>query len=117
MCMYLAEKFPQDVHGVIVENTFLSIYAMVDVVMPFLKPIKDFVLTMKWDSDKKVGSLKQPILFISGDRDELVPRAHMEGLFGLATSSVHREFYSIKGGTHNDSWERAGLQYYKVSHL
>ncbi len=109
--MYLAEKYPSDVHGVIVENTFLSINAMVDVVMPFLSPIKNYVLTMHWDSDKKISSVKQPIMFISGDKDELVPRFHMERLHELATASVHREFYSIKGGSHNDSWERAGLEY------
>lgn len=63
---YLAEKFPSEVAAVIVENTFLSISAMVDIVMPFLRPIKPYVLRIKWDSDEKISRVKQPILFISG---------------------------------------------------
>lgn len=111
--VYLAHKFPERVRGVIVENTFLSVSAMVDKLMPFLKSIKSIVLNIKWNSDDKVGSLKQPILFISGDKDELVPRFHMEKLHELAKSSVHAEFYSVTGGTHNDTWERGGAAYYK----
>ncbi len=64
--IYLAHKYPNLVKGIIVENTFLSVSAMVDVLMPFLKPIKSFVLNIKWNSDEKISSLKQPILFISG---------------------------------------------------
>ncbi len=64
--IYLAHKYPNLVKGIIVENTFLSVSAMVDVLMPFLKSIKSFVLNIKWNSDEKIPSLNQPILFISG---------------------------------------------------
>lgn len=62
----LAHRFPELVAGVVVENTFLSVGAMVNVLMPFLRPLRHLVLTMKWDSDVKVADLKMPILFISG---------------------------------------------------
>lgn len=64
--VYLAEKFPNKVAAVVVENTFLSIGAMVDILMPFLSPLKPLVLKIKWDSDNKIQHVKQPILFISG---------------------------------------------------
>lgn len=62
----LAHKFPELVAGVIVENTFLSVGAMVDVIMPFLKHIRRFVVYMYWDSDVKIADLQMPIMFIAG---------------------------------------------------
>ncbi len=62
----LAERFPDLVSGIVVENTFLSIGAMVDVLMPFLRHIKSLVLFMRWDSGAKIVALKMPILFIAG---------------------------------------------------
>lgn len=51
---------------------------------------------------------------LSGDRDELVPTSHMTTLHQAAVSSRFKDFYSVRGGTHNDTWEVAGLAYYKV---
>lgn len=39
----------------------------------------------------------------------------MKKLYELALKSVHREFFSVLGGGHNDSWEIAGAEYYIVS--
>jgi len=109
---YLAEKFPSDVAGVIVENTFLSIGAMVDVLMPYLTLIKPFVLRIKWDNDEKAPHVRQPILFIAGERDELVPPFHMTKLFDLAKNAKHRQMFTVHNGRHNDTWERGGKKYY-----
>ncbi len=38
----------------------------------------------------------------------------MKKLYELAIRSIHREFYSVLGGGHNDSWEVAGEEYYVV---
>lgn len=139
VCFYLAERFPELISGIIVENTFLSIGAMVDVIMPLVKWLKSFVLAIKWNNDEKIQHVPHPIMFISGtekhflihllpqihlilrcvneigDSDELVPPFHMKQLYELAVKSKHREFYSVSGGGHNDTWERAGKQYYRVS--
>jgi len=109
----LAHRFPKQVHGLILENTFMSVSSMVDVLMPAVAPLKDLVLRIKWDSDAKISSLTQPILFISGDSDQLVPPQHMKTLHELATKSLGKEFYSVLSGTHNDTWERDGSEYYK----
>lgn len=60
--------------------------------------------------------LKQPIMFISGDADQLVPPAHMKELYELSTESSTRDFYSISGGGHNDTFNAAGPTYYDVSY-
>lgn len=108
----LAHKFPKLVSAVIVENTFLSIDRMVDHLMPRIAPLKGLVLRMHWDSEKKIKELKQPIMYISGDRDTLVPPFHMAKLRELAVNSAHRDFFLIAGGTHNDTWQKGGRQYY-----
>ncbi len=110
----LANRHPNDVHGVIVENTFLSVSAMVDKLMPVINILKPLILRIKWDNEDKIQRIKQPIMFISGDSDELVPPFHMKNLFNLATDSVHRDFYSVSGGKHNDTWDIGGTQYYEV---
>lgn len=62
----LAQRLPALVSAVVVENTFLSVGDMVDVLMPFLKHIRRFVLRMNWDSHLKIAELKVPIMFIAG---------------------------------------------------
>lgn len=110
----LASAWPAEVKAVVLENTYTSIADMVDRLMPFLSPLKRYLLNIKWDSDKKIQHLTQPIFFISGDNDELVPTSHMVKLHALATKSRLPVFFSVKGGTHNDTWERAGSSYYQV---
>ncbi|RLN38522.1 hypothetical protein BBJ28_00008560 [Nothophytophthora sp. Chile5] len=100
------------VAAVILENTFLSISAMVDALMPFLTYVKPLVLRLDWNSEQSIQKLPQPILFIAGLQDELVPHFHMERLRDLATSSRRAVWYPVPGGTHNDSWLRGGDKYF-----
>jgi len=37
----------------------------------------------------------------------------MRTLHKLATQSAHREFFNVSGGTHNDTFEVAGIEYYR----
>ncbi|OWZ12459.1 Serine protease [Phytophthora megakarya] len=110
--VYVAEKEPSRVAAIALENTFLSISAMVDALMPFLSYVKPLVLRMDWDSERGIQKVKQPILLIAGMEDELVPHFHMEKLRSLAISSQRVVWYPVPGGTHNDSWLRGGDQYY-----
>ena len=49
----------------------------------------------------------------TGDSDELVPASHMRTLYNLAEKCTQREFYSVVRGTHNDTFEVAGAEYYR----
>jgi fermentation-respiration switch protein FrsA (DUF1100 family) len=109
----LASRYSTRIDGIILENTFLSISDMVDKLMPWLSTIKTYVLNIKWDNHIKIQNLLQPILFISGDADQLVPPIHMKQLYQLALQSVYKDFYNVSGGTHNDTWEVAGAEYYR----
>ena len=113
VCVSLAHRFPDKISALVLENTFLSIAAMVDVLMPAVAWAKNLVLRIGWNSEALIGDLKCAILFISGDADELVPKSHMERLYVKASKSILREFYSIPGGTHNDSFIKAGARYYE----
>lgn len=100
--------------GVIVENTFLSISKMVDVIMPFVAPLKGLILRIGWDNEGIVGGLKVPILYISGSADELVPPSHMEKLHELSTGSSKASIYRVRDGTHNDTWLRGEVPYWNA---
>ena len=60
--------------GVILENTFTSISDMVDnMFFPPITTFKDYILTIGWKTIDLVPSLNIPVLYITGDQDEIVP--------------------------------------------
>ena len=52
------------------------------------------------------------MLFLNGLQDELVPPLHMKTLFEKAKRCEIKEFYSVKNGSHNDTWLKGGEEYY-----
>mmetsp|Transcript_14431 Transcript_14431/g.22265 ORF Transcript_14431/g.22265 Transcript_14431/m.22265 type:complete len:372 (-) Transcript_14431:41-1156(-) len=108
-----AEQQNIKVAGLIVENTFQSISRMVDVLMPFLSPLKWFVLRIGWDSEKIAPELKMPILYLAGSHDELVPHQHMKDMYMVSkTSSIYPRLHVVKGGRHNETWLQGGKEYW-----
>lgn len=105
-----AEEAECPVRGLILENTFTSISAMVDNLFPMLRPLKPLVLRLNWPSEARIASLKLPILFISGGQDEVVPAWHMKALCTAATSA-QTTFMLFAEGKHNDTWMVGGLKY------
>ena len=93
------------VKGLILENTFTSIPDMVDVVMPWVAPMKSLVLRIGWHSKARIPAITAPILFISGRRDELVPPAHMDALLAAARTSLYTVMHKVPEGKHNDTWQ------------
>lgn len=110
----LAEERPDEVLALVLENTFLSIPAMVDELMPLVKVFKSLILRIGWESDKRIGKLSHPMLFVSGLADELVPPSHMRELKRLAKRSVWAQLYAVADGTHNDTMFRGGIAYYRT---
>ena len=68
---------------------------MVDHLMPFISPLKFLVLRIGWNSATVVPNLHVPILFIMGDRDELVPSSHSLELYNL---SKNAKLHTVRGG-------------------
>ncbi|KAF2297545.1 hypothetical protein GH714_038665 [Hevea brasiliensis] len=93
----LAKNNPDKVAGLILENTFTSILDMTGVLLPFLKwfigsscskgpKILNFLIRSPWSTIDVISQVKQPIVFLSGLQDEMVPPSHMEMLYAKAAA-------------------------------
>ncbi|KAJ9538666.1 hypothetical protein OSB04_031399 [Centaurea solstitialis] len=116
---------PDKVAALILENTFTSILDMAGVLLPFLKwfiggsmskgpKVLNFVVRSPWNTLDVVGQVKQPILFLSGQRDEMVPPFHMQMLY--AKAAAHNKqciFVDFPTGMHMDTWLAGGDHYWK----
>lgn len=89
----------REVSALIVESVFTSTADIGREVMPFL-PVR-LLVTQRFDSLGKVGSLAVPKLFIHGRDDEIIPFRHGERLFDAAAEP--KRFVPIAGG-HNDGF-------------
>lgn len=70
-------------------------------------------MRINWNSLEITKKLKNAMLFISGDNDELVPPKLMKRLFDSADKSVYKDLYIVSGGRHNDTWSMARGEWYK----
>ncbi|KAK9425052.1 putative Alpha/Beta hydrolase protein [Seiridium unicorne] len=91
-----------DVVGLILENTFLSMRALIPSVIP---PAKYLTLLCHqvWPSEAVIPTITEvPILFLSGLQDEIVPPTHMRKLYELATTPT-KVWKPLPAGDHNSS--------------
>lgn len=59
--------------------------------------------------------IKQPILFLSGLQDEMVPPVHMQMLYAKAAARNNRcLFVEFPTGMHMDTWLAGGDRYWKT---
>ncbi|XP_031094201.1 alpha/beta hydrolase domain-containing protein WAV2-like isoform X2 [Ipomoea triloba] len=122
----LAKNNPDKVSALILENTFTSILDMAGILVPFLKwfiggsdskglKLLNFLVRSPWNTIDVVGQIKQPILFLSGLQDELVPPSHMEMLYARA-AACNRQclFVKFPTGMHMDTWLAGGDKYWRT---
>ena len=100
--------------GVIIENTFTTLGDLVDVMFPFLKYFRDFLLKTKFETVKIIGKIKRPILFCRSENDELIPKSQMDTLYNSAKNALFKKYYIIKNGTHNDGFRHDSEGYSKA---
>ncbi|KAK3213455.1 hypothetical protein Dsin_018161 [Dipteronia sinensis] len=122
----LTKNNPDKVAALILENTFTSILDMAGVLLPFLKwfiggssskgpKVLNFVVRSPWSTIDVVGEIKQPILFLSGLQDEMVPPSHMQLLYAkAATRNNECKFVDFPNGMHMDTWLTGGDQYWRT---
>ncbi|KDQ11568.1 hypothetical protein BOTBODRAFT_35235 [Botryobasidium botryosum FD-172 SS1] len=107
----LASRNPDAVHGLILENTFLSIPALIPTVMPILSSFTRFC-NQKWNSAEAITLIPPttPMLFLSGLQDEVVPASHMAELFKIATQKEvkGRKLVEFPDGLHNTTCIKEG---------
>ena len=109
---YLCSKRGDQIQGMILENTFSSIPDMVDQIFKYLATFKRLILRIEWNSLALIKELTNPMLFISGENDQIVPPIQMAKLYEGAKKSKLKEMYKIQYGTHNESWMQAGDDYF-----
>lgn len=111
MAIYTAEKYQNFFKGIIIENTFTSIPAMVDVIFPFLSWFKWIILRIHWENHELVKNIQPPMLFVTGNKDEIVPHEMTVSLYHNAAKALFKRIYIVEGGTHNDTWIRRRKEY------
>ncbi|XP_073103717.1 alpha/beta hydrolase domain-containing protein WAV2 isoform X1 [Elaeis guineensis] len=121
----LAKNNPDKVSAIILENTFTSILDMAGVMMPFLKwfigggasrgpKVLNCLVRSPWSTIDVIGQIKQPILFLSGLQDELVPPSHMQMLYSKAVEhNRYCRFVEFPTGMHMDTWFSGGDRYWR----
>ncbi|SCV70170.1 BQ2448_1564 [Microbotryum intermedium] len=102
VAIFLASQNKTRVSGLIVENTFTSLRRLVPSVMPLLAPFL-FLLHQIWPSIDLIDTLPAnfPVLFLSGDKDELVPQHHMSQLY-VHCSSQDKHWRDFEHGMHSE---------------
>ncbi|KAL9261561.1 Alpha/beta hydrolase domain-containing protein [Drosera capensis] len=122
----LAKDNPDKVAALILENTFTSILDMAGVLLPFLRwfiggsgskglKILNCVVRSPWCTVDIISQVRQPILFLSGLQDEMVPPSHMKMLYAkAATHNTQCTFVEFPTGMHMDTWLAGGDNYWRV---
>ena len=96
--------------ALILETPFTSMKDLAKYLYPFL-PI-GYILQTKYDSISKIRDIKVPVLILHGDKDELAPFEQGRKLYEAANEP--KEFYTIPGATHNDTYVVGGEEYFDV---
>jgi len=94
--------------GVILESAFTNMADMAKAHFPIIPGTGGF--KFKFPSIDRIASVDEPILFIHGDVDEIVPYEHGRRLFEAATAE--KDFYTIAGAHHNDTYLVGGKKYF-----
>lgn len=96
--------------GLILETPFTSMKELARTLFPYI-PV-GYILQAKYDCITKIRDVKVPVLILHGDRDELVPIEQGKTLYEAANEP--KEFYTIPGATHNDTYIVGGEEYFEV---
>ncbi|KAH7908133.1 Alpha/Beta hydrolase protein [Hygrophoropsis aurantiaca] len=127
VAIHLASRNPSEIAALILENTFTNLPRLVPSALPLLAPLA-FLCHQKWDSASKIPLIPRttPILMLSGVRDEVVPRQHMQELWEIVSrrqgaksteegisqdSQIGRgksKFIEFERGSHNDTCMQQG---------
>lgn len=108
VAIQLALNHP-DARGLIIEGTFTSIVEMARLLPHYRILPLDLIINQRFDSIKKVGRLKVPVLYIHGTSDELVPYEMTRKLYGQTASAKRMKL--ILGGGHNNTAAVGGEEY------
>ena len=67
-----------------------------------------FLVWNKWDSLDRISYIDYPTLFLSGQKDELVPSEMMRKLYEKSASQNNKHFASFQHGLHETTCNEPG---------
>lgn len=108
VAIHFTNIFQDRINALVLENTFTSLLDMIKLEFPILGVFR-YLSRNRWQSKKRIGNLKLPILFLSGQRDAYIPPPMMRTMYDLATSADYKEFVEFEQGTHNRTWTLDGF--------
>jgi hypothetical protein len=91
--------------GVVLEAPFSSASQVAAGILPFLGPL----IMRGFDSKGKIGKVRAPLLFMHGNRDEVILYKLGQDLYAAAPEP--KSFWTVEGAGHNDLLEVAGDKY------
>jgi fermentation-respiration switch protein FrsA (DUF1100 family) len=95
--------------GLILQSTFTSVRDMARLHYPYIpRP----AVPDAYPSVRLIAGLRAPLLFLHGDRDEVVPLMYGEALFEAAPEP--KTMHVFRGVAHNDVLARAGREWVDV---
>ncbi|TVQ37566.1 MAG: alpha/beta hydrolase [Spirochaetaceae bacterium] len=100
----------RDVAGVILEAPLTNARDMSRRLVPLL-PVHR-VISTQLDSLAKIPNINVPVLIIHGDRDNVVPIEQGKRLY--AAAGQPRQFYTVEGAGHNDTFVVGGNAYFEL---
>jgi hypothetical protein len=90
---------------VVLEAPLTSAREVAHTVLPVIGP----ALVWGFNSREKISRVHAPILFIQGDRDEVIPLRLGQALYAAAPEP--KSFWVVPGAGHNDIVEAGGTAY------
>ena len=91
--------------GLVLEAPFTSARDVARTVLPVIGPI----VVWGFNSREKIDRVHAPMLFIQGDRDEIIPLRLGQALYAAAPEP--KSFWVVPGAGHNDIVEAGGAAY------
>lgn len=95
------------VQGLVVESTFTDLRSMAS---RSGIPLASHLVAYDFDSLSRIRQIDAPLMIVHGEADELIPFDMGRALRDAARGPV--ELLAVPGGTHNDTWVRAGASYW-----
>jgi fermentation-respiration switch protein FrsA (DUF1100 family) len=99
-----------DCLALILESPFVSVPEMARTVFP-IGPFAA-LLSTRYDTVEKVRRIRNPLLVLHGDQDEVVPYTQGRKVFEAAPEP--KRFHTIVGARHNDTYIVGGERYFAV---
>ncbi len=95
--------------GLILESCFPSVAAVAREYY-FGLPA-DWLLTSRFDLSAQLPAITMPLLFVHGDRDEIIPIELGKKVYEAANAP--KSFYEVRGAGHNDLYVVGGRAYFR----